>query len=211
MPCWTSRAHQPEHGHQLLAHQRMLGEPVEICGQRSEQHLDRRVHGESRAGGQVGRRTAYGLEIGLLAAPEGKIGERLGLLGGDQVCAHPFEFGDGLVVDRVVDDAGLLGRADHRRVEGLGDEDVDDGGLDVGRSMQVDGRVAGPDAERGLSGRVGQSDDLLAAGHPDEVDPGVSEQIMGHLMGGVGDDLQRARGHARRLGCSAQDLDGALA
>ena len=79
--------------------------------------------------------------------PKANSGAGVGLLLGEQVRAHPLELGEHLVVDRVVDDAGLLGRADHRGVERLGDQDVDDRAADVGGAVEVDGGVAGADAD----------------------------------------------------------------
>ena len=107
---------------------------------------------------------------------------------GEHARAHALELGDELVVDGVVDDERLLGRADHGRVEGLGDQDVHHGHRDVGAAVHVDGRVARADADAGLAGLVGRVDGLRAAGRPDEVDA---------RRGGRGTARRRAWGRAR--------------
>jgi hypothetical protein len=126
------------------------------------------------------------------------------------VTAHVLELGDHLLIDGLVDDDSLLGRADHRGVEGLGDEHVDHGAFDVGRAVEVDGRVARPDADAGLAGSVGELDDLGTAGRPQEVDARVLEQVVGDLVRGVRDHLERPGRHAGRLCSRGEDRDGAL-
>ena len=93
----------------------------------------------------------------------------------------------------VVDDAGLLGRADHRGVEGLRDQHVDDRHANVGAAVDVDGRVAGTDADARLARLVGGGDGLGPAGGPDEVDARVVEEVLRDVERGVGDHLKRVR------------------
>jgi len=114
------------------------------------------------------------------------------------------------VVDRVVDDEALLGLADDRRVEGLGDEDVDSGHAHVGDRVQVDRRVARPAAHAGLAGLVGGLDRLGAAGGPDEVHAGVVEEVLRDVERGVLDHLQGVRRQPGRLAGLLEDLDRAL-
>ena len=204
-------AHQPEHRHQLLLHQRVGGELVEVGRERGQEDLGLRGDGEAGAGRELGCLLAERGHVHLVAAAERELGERLGLLGGEEVRAHPLELGEHLVVHLRVDDAGLLRRADHRRVEGLGDQDVDHGAGEVGAAVDVDGRVARADAQAGLAGGVGESHDPRPAGDPDEVDLRVLEEVVRHLVLGVGDDLERAGRHPGGLGGRAQDLDAALA
>ncbi len=204
-------AHEAEDRHQLLLHQGVRREPVQVGRQRREQHLHRRIHRETRPGGEFGSLLAERGEVDLVAAAERELGDRLRLFVREQVRPHPLELRDGGVVDLVVDDAGLFGGADHGGVEGLRDEDVDDGAPDVGCAVQVDGSVAWTHTEGGLAGGVGESDDLLPAGDPDEVDLRMLEQVMGDFVSGVGDDLERAGRHAGGFSRRAQDLHRALA
>ena len=204
-------AHQAQHRHQLLLHQWVLGEFVEIRGQRREQDLGAGRNAETRAGGQLRRLLADGVHRHLVATAEGELGDLGGLLRAEHPGAHPLELGDHLVVDLVVNDAGLLGGADHRGVKGFRDQDVDDRTPDVGGLVDVDRGVARPDAQRRLTGLVGQFDDLRSAGDPDEVDFGVVEQVVGDVVRGVRDHLQRAGRHAGRLGRLPQDLHRAFA
>ena len=108
---------------------------------------------------QLGRLLAERAMLTLSPQPKANSASASASLGGQQVGAHPLELGDHLVVDLVVDDAGLLGRADHRRVEGLGDQDVDDRAL-RGRRVRVDvdrarcpGRRSGRACRRRWPGR----------------------------------------------------------
>ena len=154
---------------------------------------------------QDGGGLAERVEIDHAVATEREAGESFHLVGVEQTRAHPLELVDDVVVDVVVDHARLFRGTDHRRVEGLRDEDVDHGHADVRRPVQVDGRIARSDADRGLAGRVGRLDDLGAAGRPDEVDPGVVEQVLRDLVGRVGDHLERTAAedrpaHPRRAG-----------
>ena len=206
----TARPDHTEHRHQFLVQQRVRGEFFEVCRQRGQEHLDRRRHREPGPRGQFGRLLPQRVERDLVAAAECEADDGRGLLLGEQARAHSLELGDHRVVDLVVDDARLLGRADHRRVKGFRDQDVDDGAPHVGCLVDVDGGVAGSDAQSRLPGRIGQRDDLRPAGHPEEVDLVVGEQIMGDFVGFVGNDLQRPGRHPCRLGRLAQDLDTAL-
>ena len=204
-------AHQAKHRHQLLLHQWVFGQFAEIRGQRREQDLGAGRNAETRAGGQLRRLLAHGVHRHLVAAAEGELGDPGGLLRAEHPGAHPLELGDHLVIDLVVDDAGLLRGADHRRVKGFRDQDVDDRTPDVGGLVDVDRGVARPDAQRRLTGLVGQFHDLGSAGDPDEVDLGVVEQVVGDVVRGVRDDLQRSGRHAGRLGRLPQDLHRAFA
>ena len=158
------------------------------------------VDGEPGAGGELRGLLAQRRHVDLVPAAERELGESVHLVDGEHVRAHPLELGDRLVVHRVVDDAGLLGRADHRGVEGLGDQDVDHGARHVGGLVEVDRGVARPDAQTRLAGGVRQGDDLGAAGDPDEVDRRVLEQVVRDLVGAVRDHLQRAGRQAGGLG-----------
>ena len=137
------------------------------------------------------------LRIDAVAA-EREVGDAIGLLGGQQPRAHALELGDDLVVDGVVDDTGLLGRADHAAVEGLADEDVDDGHADVGGAVQVNRSVAGADADARLARLVRQLDDARAAGGPDQVDAGVVEERVGVLVLGLRQHLQSSPAAVRQ-------------
>ena len=124
--------------------------------------------------------------------------------------AHAPQLGDELVVDRVVDHERLLCRADERRVEGLGDQDVDHRHRDVGAGVQVDRGVAGPHAEAGLARLVGRRDGLRPTGGPDEVDAGMVEEVLRDLERRVGHDLQRVRRQPGLLAGRLQQVDRAL-
>lgn len=202
--------HQPQDGHQFLLDEWVRGEPVEVRRQRRQQDLDGGGHGEPCAGGQLRCLLSQGREVDLVAAPEGECSECVSLLLAEQVGTHLLEFGDRLVVDRVVDDAGLFGGTDDRCVEGLRDEDVDDGAPDVGRVVQVDGGVAGSDTECGFSGRVRQGHDLPPPVTQMKSTFGWVNRSVGDLVCGVGDDLEGAGRHAGSLGGRTEDLDAAL-
>ena len=203
-------SHQPQDGHELLLDERVRGEFPEVGRELGQQDLGRGIDGDAGPRGQLGCLLPQRLGIHPVAAPEREVGQGPGLVRREQMCAHAPEFGHRLVVDRVVDDAGLLRGADDGGVEGLGDQGVHHGPLDVGRAVEVDGRVAGPHSERGFAGGVGQADDLLTAGHPDEVDVGMREEVVGDLVLGLGQHLQRTRRHPGRLRGLPQDLDRPL-
>ena len=140
-------ADEPEHGHELLLHQRMRCQFVQVARQLRHQDLVVLADAEPGALLQDGGRLAERHQVDLARAAEGELGDPVGLVLGHQPGAHPLELGDRLVVDLVVDDRGLLGGADHAVVERLGDQDVDHHHLDVGRLVHVHGRVAGSDAQ----------------------------------------------------------------
>ena len=104
------------------------------------------------------------------------------------------ELGHGRVVDRLVEDDGLLGGADHAVVERLGEHDVVDRAPELGGALDEGRHVAGADAEGGLAAGVGGLDHGVAAGGQDERDVGVVHQRVGH----------RDRRAARSTGCSAR-------
>ncbi len=110
----TARAHHPEHRHQLLLHQWVGGEFAQVRRQLRQQYFHRGRHAESGPGGQFWRLLPDRIEGDLVATTKRELGHRLRLVGGEQLGPHPLELGDHLVVDLVVDDAGLLGRADDR-------------------------------------------------------------------------------------------------
>ncbi len=112
-------------------------------------------------------------------------------------------------MDRVVDDARLLGRADHRGVEGLGDQQVDDGHRHVRAAMDVHRRVARADGDARFARGVGGGDGLRAARRPDQVHARVVEEVLRGLQRRVGNDLQRVLGQAFGLAGALEDLDRA--
>ena len=162
--------HEAEHRHQLLVHERVHCELAEVARQRGDEHLHVVRGIDACLAGQDPGRLAERLGVDDVVAAEDEVAQSLDLVGFEHLGSHPLELGDDRVVDLGVDDAGLLGGADHRGVEGLGDQDVDDGHRDVGAAVHVDGRVARPHADRRLAGAVGEGHDLRAAGRPDEVD-----------------------------------------
>ena len=172
----------------------------------SSPHLDAGHRGEVEAG--LAERLSCDLPSVVVDASAAR---RLDLLARSAPRAHALELGDQLVVDRVVDDAGLLGRADHRRVEGLGDQDVDDRHRDVGAAVDVDRRVAGADADARLAGLVGGGDRLRPAGRPDEVDARVVEEVLRDVERRVGDHLERVGRQPGRLAGRLEDLDRPVA
>ena len=205
----AGRAHQPQHRHQLLGGERVRDERLEVAGQRREQHLVVDLGLEPREGAEVEARLADGLQLDG-AVVEGRGAQRRHLLLGQQPCAQPLELGQHRVPHRLVDDARLLGRADHGRVEGLGDQHVDRRHPDVGAAVDVDRRVARTDAQARLARRVGGRDRLRAAGGPDEVDAGVVEEVLRGVERRVGDDLKGVRRHAGGLAGRLEQLDGPL-
>ncbi len=200
------RPDQPQDGHQLLPDQRVLGQRAEIGREQGEQDLGGRVDGEAGSQGELRGGLPERGGIDPVALAEGEAGQLGRLRVGEEGRPHPVELGHHLVEDRLVDDAGLLGRADHRRVEGLRDQRVHDGTGDVGGPVHVHRRVAGADAEAGLAGGVGQLDDLGTSGGPDEVDVRVPEQVVRDIVRGVRDDLQRPLRQPRGFPGGSEDL-----
>ena len=204
------RAHEPEHRHQLLLQQRVqrrassrsAGSGATSTLSRRRARCRRASPGRRRSArarpGRGGRRRRRRPRRGARPPPE-RARARRGARARPRTAS----------VDGVVDDARLLGGADHRRVEGLRDQQVDDRHRHVGARVQVDGRVAGADADARLAGRVGRSDRLGSAGRPDEVDAGVVEEVLRGLERRVGDDLERAGRQPLRLAGALEDLDRA--
>lgn len=205
-------ADDPQHRHELLLHQRVPGQLGQVGRERGEQHLRGGVDLEARRVRQLRSGAPDGLHADLLPALEGELGQGQGLdlVRGEHVRAHPDELGHHLLVDGVVHDAGLLGRADHRGVERLGDQGVHDHARQVRAAVHVDRRVARPHAQPGLPGRVRQSDDPRTPGHPEEVHVRVPEQVVGHLVRSIRDDLQRPGRQAGLLAGLAQHPDRLL-
>ena len=204
------RAHDSQDGHELLLHERMGGQLGQFGRQRREQDLRVLADGEAAHRGQVGARLAQGGDLHAPVGLEGQARDRIDLGTVQHACAHALQLGHDVVVDRVVDDQGLLGRADDRGVEGLGDEDVDDGHAHVGARVQVDRRVAGADAHARLARLVGGLNRLGAAGRPDEVHARVMEEVLRDVERRIGDHLQGVGRQSRRLAGLLQDLDRAL-
>ena len=141
-------AHHTEHGHQLLLEKRVHRKLVDVRRQRGQQDLRRRRYAEPGAGSQLRGLLADGVHRHLLVpAAEGELGDLGGLVGAEHPGAHPLELGDHRVIDLVVDDAGLLGRADDRGVKGFRYQDVHDRAADIGGLVDVDRGVAGADAQ----------------------------------------------------------------
>lgn len=184
------RAHEAEHGHELLAHERVPCQLLEVAGQRRQQDLGVGVHREPAHRAQVRARLPERAHLHAPVGLEGQPCQRLDRVGIEDARAHALELRDDLVGDRLVDDQRLLGRADDGSVEGLGDQHVDDGHRDVGAAMQVDGGVARADADARLARLVGGLDGLRAARGPDEVDAGVVEEVLRDVERRVGDHLQ---------------------
>ena len=203
------RAHHAEHRHQLLGDERMRGEVVEVRRERGEQHLVLVGGVEARQAGEADARLPEHVELHLALVRERARRQRRRLRVREEPGAHPLELLDHLIVDLLVDHARLLCRADHRGVERLRDQDVDDHHPDVGAAVHVDRGVAGADAETWLAGGVRRRHRLRPAGRPDEVDPGVVEQVLRDVERWVGDDLQRVRRQPRRLAGLLQELAGA--
>ena len=126
------RADEAEHRHELLVHERVGRERVEVGRQRREQDLVVGARGEAGEAAEGRARLAERAQLGMSVVVEGDRRQRGRLLLGEQPRAHPLELGQRRVPDGVVDDAGLLGGADQRRVEGLRDQHVDDGHRHVG-------------------------------------------------------------------------------
>ncbi len=204
------RPHQTEHGHQLLVHQRVSAERVELRRERCEQQLHRvgiAVEFDPRELGETPRRLPHGRDVGLAALGERELRQAFRLVGREQPRPHALELRHRGVVDRFVDHAGLLRRADHRRVEGLRDQDVDDRSAHVAAMVQVHRRVPRPDADARLPGLVRELHDLRPTRGPDHVDVGVMEEMVGDLARCVRDHLECVGRKSRLLAGLAQDLD----
>ena len=105
---------------------------------------------------------------------------------------------------------GLLGRADHAVVEGLGVDDGVDRQQDVRRVVDDGGDVARADAQRRGAGGVGRVDHARAAGGEDDV--GFLHQNPCHLAGrgaDPADDVLRRAGLDSGLEHDLCRLDGA--
>ena len=184
-------------------------EGVEVRRERGEQHLVLVGGLEARQAGEADARLPEHVELHLALVRERARRQRRRLRVREEPGAHPLELLDHLIVDLLVDHARLLRRADHRGVERLRDQDVDDRHPDVGAAVHVDRGVAGADAETWLAGGVRRRHRLRPAGRPDEVDPGVVEQVLRDVERRVGDHLQRVRRQPRRLAGLLQELAGA--
>ena len=158
------------------------------------------------------------------AVDEHRLADEVLLLLVEEVAAALLE----LVLDRVVDllvgDDRLLGRADHAVVEGLGVDDGVDGVDQVGRRVDDRRGVAGADADGRGAGRVGRLDHAGAARREDDVrllheevglrqarllDPADDLGRGAGLDGRVEDDLRRRDRAA--LGARVRADDDAVA
>jgi hypothetical protein len=202
--------HDREDRHELLVHERMRGQLGQVGGQRGEQDLRVAVVGQPGHRREVRARLPESGDLHAAVLRERKPAHGVDGLGFQHVGAHAPQLGEDVVVDRLVDHQRLLGGADHRCVEGLGDQHVHDGHPHVGAAVQVDRRVAGTDPDAGLAGLVGGLDRLGSARRPDEVDPGVMEQVLRDVERRVGDHLQRIRGQPGLGAGLLEDLHRAL-
>ncbi len=119
------------------------------------------------------------------------------------------ELGFDSLVDRIDDNDGLFGCADHAVVEGLRHQNRADGHSDFGGFIDDGGGVAGTYAECGFARAVGGLDHARSAGGKNQVDVGVVHEGVRELNGWIfdaGDDAFRRSGgnsglrdHARRL------------
>ena len=116
-----------------------------------------------------------------------------------------------LVVHFVKDDDGLLRRADHTVVKGLGVDDAVDGKQDVRALVDDGGSVARADAHCGFAGGICRLHHAGTARRQDDVR--LLHEGVGHLEGGDVDPSDDAFGRARfdsRFQHDPGSLDGAL-
>ena len=200
-------AHQSEDGHQLLPHEGVVAERVEVGRQRGDQDLGvcRDLHAD--AGRELVGRAAHRGQVHPAVGPERDAGEPAGLVLVQDPAAESDELRHERVEHRLVHDRGLFGRADHRRVERLRDQQVHDRHPDVRAAVDVERGVARGHADRGLARLVRRADDTGTPRRPRQVDLRVAPQVVRHLVLGVGQDLQRARGKAGRLARRGEQLD----
>ena len=155
-------ADQAEDRHQLLLHQRVLGELGEVGGQRREQDLGAGIDAEPGAPGQLGGLLPEGRHVDRVAAAEREVGQRVHLSEVSR-CA-PIRWNSATSSSYTssstmqVCSAGQITEASNV----LEIKMSTTAPREVGGPVQVDRRVAGPDAEPGLAGGVGQRDDLRA-------------------------------------------------
>ena len=130
----------------------------------------------------------------------------------EEVAATGLELGLGSLVGLVANDGhGLLGRADHAVVKGLGVNDGVDGQAHVSGVVDDDGGVAGADAQGGLARGVGGLDHAGTTGGQDDV--GGAHELVGQLQRRRGDPVDDALGRAGLDGGVKHELgrgDGAV-
>ena len=203
-------ADESEHRHQLLAHERMAREVRGVRGSGASRTLASEAVWKPAMDARLAHDCPSARISTLPSGANASWARRFTSSSDQEAGAHALEFRKGLVPNGVVDNAGLLGRADHRRVEGLRDEHVDDRHGHVSAAVDVHRRVAWPDAHAGLARLVCGGHRLGAAGRPDEINAVVVEQVLRDVKRRVGDHLEGVGRESRALAGLLEDRDGPL-
>ncbi len=189
---------------ELLAGERVIRAHVVQLGEQdlgAFRNLDARLLGDP-----PGRLTDHDGVDRLLLGVDDVIGNLLDLVALEEIAAVVGHDLLKLRCDLLVDDGRLLGGADHAVVEGLGEDQVVAGALDVHILVDVAGHVAGADAERRLAAGVGALDHAGAAGGQNHRNAGMVHQSAGRLDRGVLDPLNAPFRGAVGDGRIPQDL-----
>ncbi|MNC21602.1 hypothetical protein D3C75_695860 [compost metagenome] len=126
---------------------------------------------------------------GTLLKVDGHLGQLLDFLRVQEVAALVGEALLGYFIDRLFDDNSLLGCADHAVVEGLGQDNIVNRLLDVGRFFDEGGHVACAYAQSRFACAVSSLNHAGAAGSQDQGYARVVHQQVGRFNGRVLDPL----------------------
>ena len=126
--------------------------------------------------------------------------------GVEEIASSFRKFGFNRVVDILVNDYRLFGRADHTVIERLGVNYRVDRKYDVGGVVDDGGGVAGSYAERGFTGRISGFDHSRTAGCKDNIR--LFHQKVSHFERGNVNPFYNALGSARLNGGVENDFRG---
>ena len=183
-----------EHRRQLFDRQ---GKVAADAGERRDEGARLGGDLDPRLLGDVGRRLAHDLGVGEALGSDDDPRYRRDLGIAQEVAAVLLHLGDHLVLDRLVADDRLLGRAQRPVIEGLAVEDVLDRLRHVGRPLHVGRDVARSHAEGRLAGGVGRADEADAARGQDDAGVAGPHQLLRSLERYLGQAQERIGGQAR--------------
>ena len=147
-------------------------------------------------------------DVAVEIAVDPQSGFNLGsLVGRTTPAASPPESSEGVVVDVVEDDHGVLGRARRRIVEDFRCRDFFCSVIEIGAGVDDDRNIAGTDADRHRAGLHGAFDVVLRTGDDNEV--ALVHQRLGHLLvDGSGKDLNQIFRMSTLAQFRAHQVDG---
>ena len=199
-----------EHGAQLFDRQRIIAADA---GERRDENARLRRHGDAALVRDINGGLSDERRIGQPLRRDEDARDRVYLSRVHEVGALRLEFALHLFGDRLVDDRGVFGGAEHAVVERLAGDDVVDGLLHVRRPLDERRRVARPDAIRRFARAVRRADQSHPARRENHRDVALLHQLLRaferHRRHPV-DATGRSAGAARRLVHHLRDARDAL-